>query len=175
MNSDDKDLRYIAPPTGRRAPHTGSPRRPTKCPLTAGRKAPRAGCTTASPPRARRCRRRRRTGTHLTSKRRRYSVEPQIRPWQRRIRPAHHQAARTAAPAGEPLQWPEVAAPAPLHRREEERPRHRLPCRRAVTRRSARAAARRDSTRGGGGGARVEGERLSPTRGRRSAHTRSLS
>jgi hypothetical protein len=107
----------------------------------------------ASPPRARR--RRRRTVTHPTTIRSRSSVGPQIQPRKCRIRSAHHPATRTAAHAGEPLQRPETAAPTPLHRREEERPRRRLPCGRAESRRPAREAARRDSV-GRCGGARVE-------------------
>jgi hypothetical protein len=91
------------------SPH-GKPPPANEVPADRRPEGTRAGCATASPPRARRCRRR--TGTHPTSKRRRSSVEPQIRPWQRRIRPAHHLAVRTADPAGEPLQWPEAATPA---------------------------------------------------------------
>jgi hypothetical protein len=101
------------------SPH-GKPPPANEVPADRDRKAPRAGRATASPPRARR--RRRRTGTRLTSKCRRSSVGPQIRPWQCRIRQAHHPAARTVAHAGEPLQWPEASAPTPLHRREEESP-----------------------------------------------------
>jgi hypothetical protein len=90
------------------SPH-GKPPPANEVPADRDRKAPRAGRATASPPRARR--RRRRTGTRLTSKCRRSSVGPQIRPWQCRIRQAHHPAARTVAHAGEPLQWPEASRP----------------------------------------------------------------
>jgi hypothetical protein len=170
MNSDDKDLRYSAPPIGRRAPHTGSPRRPTKCPPTAGRKAPEqaaplphhlgpavaaAGPAPIRPPNA---------DAPPWNPRSGHGNDGSGRPttWQcgRRTPPVSRSSGpRRPRPPGPPARGGKAPPPPSLRARGDP-----------ATYSGSGAAGLGG---GGGGGARVVGERLSPARGRRGARTRS--